>query len=58
MLHVLSLFRAELKREADIWKRSADRLSFVSAEEKTVKLLLMQKAMTLNNIVANMKRNT
>ncbi|XP_020604072.1 P protein-like isoform X3 [Orbicella faveolata] len=48
----------ELKREAEIWKRSADRLPFVSAEEKTVKLLLIQKVMTLQNIVRNMKRNT
>ncbi|KAJ7327765.1 protein kinase [Desmophyllum pertusum] len=48
----------ELKREAEIWKRSADRLLVVSAEEKTVKLLLMQKAMTLENIVRNMKRTT
>ena len=55
---LLSLFYVELKREADIWKRSADRLPFVSAEQKTVKLLLLQKAMTLRNIVRNMKRNT
>jgi len=55
---VLFLFYTELKREAEIWKRSADRLPFVSAEEKTVKLLLIQKVMTLQNIVRNMKRNT
>lgn len=57
-LDMLSPFCAELKREAEIWKRSADRLLVVSAEEKTVKLLLMQKAMTLENIVRNMKRTT
>ena len=57
-LNVLFLLSTELKREAEIWKRSADRLPYVSAEEKTVKLLLLQKAMTLENIVRNMKRNT
>lgn len=46
----------EMKREAEIWKRSADRLTFVSAEDKTVKLLLLQKAMTIENRIRNMKR--
>ena len=57
-VNVLFLLYTELKREAEIWKKSADRLPHVSAEEKTVKLLLLQKAMTLENIVRNMKRNT
>jgi len=47
-----------MKREAEIWKKSADRLLVVSAEEKTVKLLLMQKAMALENTIRNMKRRT
>lgn len=48
----------EMKREAEIWKRSADRLLVFTAEEKTVKLLLMQKAMQLENAVRNMKQRT
>lgn len=46
----------ELKREVEIWKRSAERLPVVSAEEKTVKLLLMQKVMSLENTIRSMKR--
>ena len=52
------LFFEEMKREAEIWRRSADRLLVVSAEEKTVKLLLMQKVMALENTIRNMKRTT
>lgn len=48
----------EIKREAEIWKRTADRLPQISAEEKTVKLLLMQRVMLLQNNVRNMKRNS
>ncbi|XP_015779517.1 PREDICTED: P protein-like [Acropora digitifera] len=46
----------EMKREAEIWKKSADRLPYLSAEDKTVKLLLLQKAMTLENRISNLKR--
>ena len=52
------LFFVEMKREAEIWRRSADRLLVVSAEEKTVKLLLMQKVMALENTIRNMKKTT
>lgn len=48
----------ELKREAEIWKRTAERLPSVPAEEKTVKLLLLQRVMLLENNVRNMKRNS
>ncbi|XP_015779514.1 PREDICTED: P protein-like, partial [Acropora digitifera] len=46
----------EMKREAEIWRKSADRLPCISAEDKTVKLLLLQKAMTLENRISNLKR--
>lgn len=48
----------ELKREAEIWKKSAERLPVVSAEEKTVKLLLMHKAMHLEQRIRDMKKAT
>lgn len=48
----------ELKREAEIWKKSAERLLVVSAEEKTVKLLLMHKAMQLEQRIRDMKKAT
>ncbi|XP_044175790.1 P protein-like isoform X1 [Acropora millepora] len=46
----------EMKREAEIWRKSADRLPCIFAEDKTVKLLLLQKAMTLENRISNLKR--
>ncbi|XP_073243495.1 P protein-like [Porites lutea] len=48
----------ELKREAEIWNKSAERLPVVSAEEKTVKLLLMHKAMQLEQRIRDMKKAT
>ena len=55
---MFSSFFVELKREAEIWKKSAERLPLVSAEEKTVKLLLMQKVMQLEQTIRDMKRAT
>ena len=52
------LFRLELKREAEIWRRTAERVPLVSAEEKTVKLLLLQKTMIIENTISNLKRTT
>ena len=58
LISLFPLFFAELKREAEIWKRTAERLPSVSAEEKTVKLLLLQRVMLLENNVRNMKLNS
>ena len=55
---MLSSFFVELKREAEIWNKSAERLPVVSAEEKTVKLLLMHKAMQLEQRIRDMKKAT
>ena len=55
---MLSSFFVELKREAEIWKKSAERLPVVSAEEKTVKILLMHKTMQLEQRIRDMKKAT
>ncbi|EDO35352.1 predicted protein, partial [Nematostella vectensis] len=54
--NVYSPVIAELKREAEIWRRTAERVPLFSAEEKTVKLLLMQKTLMLENNIRNMER--
>lgn len=46
----------ELKREVEIWRRTADRVPHVSPEEKTVKLLLIQKMLRLETTIRNMER--
>ncbi|XP_013390140.1 P protein-like isoform X2 [Lingula anatina] len=42
---------AELKHEIKVWRRSAKRIASVTREESVVKALLMQKVVTLENLV-------
>ena len=45
-----------MKRQADIWRRAAERMHIMNSEEKTVKLLLLHKAMEIENQIRNLKR--
>ena len=41
----------ELKHEIEIWKRAENSITVASREENTVKALLKQKVVTLENIL-------
>ena len=42
---------SELRHEIDIWKRAENSITVASREENTVKALLKQKVVTLENIL-------
>ena len=42
-----------MKREMEIWKRAAERIPIVSAEQKAVKAMLMQKSLAVETALRN-----